>query len=181
MRLTKNPNFKRRAQPQPASFQRDFQSTASVNVLKSFAKATLDHSDPISYVWSARRTQMKTRWLSVAALTVSLAAPASMIAARANAAELPPAAPAYQDRPWDQPPDEYRDVQRQGFHDGIESARRDWERHSGKDADDHDLYRHPPVDRQFAHDYRDAFKHGYSEAKRHMQDERRDSDHDRPY
>jgi hypothetical protein len=127
---------------------------------------------------------MKMKWLSIAALTVSLAAPASTITAKALAAELPPPAPAYpayQERPWDQPPDEYRDVQRQGFHDGIESARRDWERHSSKDADDHDLYRHPPVDRQFTHDYRDAFKHGYSEAKHHMQNERHDLDHDRPY
>jgi hypothetical protein len=120
------------------------------------------------------------KWFSIAALTVSLAAPSGMITAKAHAAT--PLAPGfYQDRPWDRPPDEYRDVQRQGFHDGIEAARRDWDLHSHKDADDHDRFRHPPVEREFAHDYRDAFKHGYSEAMRHIKDERHDADHGQPY
>ena len=125
---------------------------------------------------------MKMKWFSIAALTVSLAAPASMITAKAHAAALPAGQQGYyQDRPWDQPPDEYRDVQRQGFHDGIEAARRDWDRHSHKDADDHEHFRHPPVDQQFAHDYREAFKHGYSEAMHHMKDERHEGDHGQPY
>jgi hypothetical protein len=123
---------------------------------------------------------MKMRWFSIAALTVSLAAPASIITATAHAAALPSAQQGdYQDRPWDQPPNEYRDVQRQGFHDGIEAARRDWDRHSSKDADDHERFRHPPVDRQFTHDYRDAFKRGYSDGMQHLKNERRDNDH--PY
>jgi hypothetical protein len=102
------------------------------------------------------------------------------VTAKAHAAALTPSPGFSQDRPWDQPPDEYRDVQREGFRDGIEAARRDWERHSHKDADDHERFRHPPVDRQFAHDYRDAFKRGYSEAMHHMHDEQR-MDRDRPY
>jgi hypothetical protein len=124
---------------------------------------------------------MKMKWFSIAALAISIAAPAGMITARANAMASPAAAAAYQERPWDQAPDEYRDVQRQGFHDGIEAARTDWERHSSKDADDHERYRHPPVDEGFRHDYRDAFKHGYSEAMHHMKNERHDLEHDRPY
>ncbi|HEY3705764.1 MAG TPA: hypothetical protein VGL22_11920 [Terracidiphilus sp.] len=111
------------------------------------------------------------KWFSIAALTVSLAAPASMLTAKAHAAALPAATGLYQDRPWDNPPDEYRDVQKQGFRDGIEAARKDRERHDHKDADDHERFRHPPVDRQFTHDYRDAFKRGYSEAMHHMKDE----------
>jgi hypothetical protein len=126
---------------------------------------------------------MKMKWFSIAALTVSLVAPAGIITAKAHAAPAPAQAGYYQERPWDQPPDDYRDVQRQGFHDGIEAARNDWERHSHKDADDHERFRHPPVDRQFAGDYRESFKHGYSEAMHHMKDERHDADHDhdRPY
>jgi Spy/CpxP family protein refolding chaperone len=126
---------------------------------------------------------MNTKWLSVAALTVSLAAPAGMMTARAHAAVLPAAQQGYgQDRGWDQPPDEYRDVQRQGFHDGIEAARRDWDRHSHKDMDDHERYKHPPVDRGLAGDYRDGFKHGYEMAMHHMKDEHHDRDRDdRPY
>ena len=124
---------------------------------------------------------MKMKWFSVAALTISLAAPAGLMTAKTHAAALPAAAGFYQDRQWDSPPDEYRDVQREGFRDGIEAARNDWERHSHKDADDHDRFRHPPVDRQFTHDYRDAFKRGYSEAMHHMKDEHHMDDQSRPY
>jgi hypothetical protein len=124
---------------------------------------------------------MKMKWFSIAALTVSLAAPTGMMTVKAHAAAVPAAAGYSQERPWDQPPDEYRDVQRQGFHDGIEAARRDWDQHSHKDADDHERFRHPPVDREFAHDYRESFKHGYSEAMHHMKDERHDEDHGQPY
>jgi hypothetical protein len=104
-----------------------------------------------------------------------------MATARAHAATVfgSPVAAFAQERPWDSPPDEYRDVQRQGFHDGMEAARRDWERRSHKDADDHERYRHPPVDREFARDYRDAFREGYSRAMHHMRDERHDDEH--PY
>lgn len=122
---------------------------------------------------------MKTKWFAIAALTAGLAVPAGMTA-RAHAAALPAGTGLYQDRPWDQAPDEYRDVQRQGFHDGIEAARSDWDRHSHRDADDHDRYKHPPVAREFHGDYRDGFKHGYDMAVRHMRDEHRDHD-DHPY
>ena len=124
---------------------------------------------------------MKFRFLSAAALTAALAVPVGMATARAHAATLSgsPSATFVQERPWDAPPDEYRDVQRQGFHDGMEAAHRDWERHSHKDADDHERYRHPPVDREFAHDYRDAFREGYSRAMNHIREERHDDEH--PY
>ncbi|HKF47617.1 MAG TPA: hypothetical protein VKB38_09695 [Terracidiphilus sp.] len=120
------------------------------------------------------------KWIAASAVAFAVAAPAGMLAPRAHAA-TPAAAGFYQDRPWDQPPDEYRDVQRQGFHDGVEAARHDWDRHSRKDADDHDRYRHPPVAREFHNDYRDGFKHGYDVAMSHIRDERRDHDNDRPY
>lgn len=69
---------------------------------------------------------------------------------------------------WDQPPGEFRDVQRRGFHDGIEAARRDYEHHRRADADDHEEYRHPHVDRDARDDYREGFRRGYDVGMRHM-------------
>src|SRR5579863_4209702 len=122
---------------------------------------------------------MNRKYLWVSAVAVSLGLPAGMATVPAHAATAPAAPGFYQERPWDQPPDEYRDVQRQGFHDGIEAARRDYENHSRKDADDHERYRHPPVDRDMRNDYRDGFRRGYQVAMDHMRDHDRD-DHDRP-
>lgn len=126
---------------------------------------------------------MKFTFLSAAALTAALALPAGMATARAHAATMPAVsglsgAGYVQERPWDQPPDEYRDVQRQGFHDGVEAARRDWDHHAHKDADDHERYRHPPVARDMHDDYRSGFREGYSRAMHHMQEEHHD---DHPY
>lgn len=118
---------------------------------------------------------MKTKWLSAAAIAAALVLPAGM-AAKAHAAAAPAAPGYYQERPWDQPPDEYRDVQRQGFRDGIEAARRDFDQHTRKDVDDHERYRRPPVQGNMQTDYRDGFRHGYDMAMRHMQGEHHDRD-----
>ncbi len=120
---------------------------------------------------------MKNKSIAIAALTAALALPAGFMTTAAYAAPAQPAV--FQERPWDQPPDEYRDAQRQGFHDGIEAARRDWQDHRKKDADDHERYKHPPVDRQMHDQYREGFKHGYSEAMHHMKDMRNEDHHDR--
>lgn len=119
---------------------------------------------------------MRTRSFAAAALAAALVVPAGMTTAKAYAASSPAQ---YQDRPWDQPPDEYRDVQRQGFHDGIEAARHDWAEHRHKDMDDHEMYKHPPVAHDLRGDYREAFKHGYSEATHHMKYNRDHDDDDR--
>jgi hypothetical protein len=118
---------------------------------------------------------MKMQWFSIAALTAALALSAG-IATSAAAAAQPAPSGFYQERPWDQPPNEYRDVQSQGFREGIEAARHDYDSHSRKDADDHDRYRHPPVDRRFADDYRNGFREGYSRAMQHMRDDHHDHD-----
>lgn len=117
---------------------------------------------------------MTKTWLAVSALAVSLGATSGGLAARAYVAPASPAPAAFQEGRWDEPPSEYRDAQRQGFHDGVEAARHDFETHSHKDADDHDRYRHPRVEREFHNDYRSAFKEGYSRAMHHMKEERRD-------
>jgi hypothetical protein len=128
----------------------------------------------------ARRSSMtKMKWIATAALTTALAAPAGWTTAYAAVLHQPAMTAAMGQRGWDQPPDEYREVQRQGFHDGMEAARRDWGRHRHRDADDHSRYRRPPVPRELSNDYRDGFRHGYDAAMHHMRDEHRDRDHDR--
>src|SRR6267154_1516231 len=122
---------------------------------------------------------MKNRILAITALSFAVAASAGWMSVKAYAAPLAqPAAGLYQERPWDEPPGEFREVQRKGFHDGVEAARSDFERHRHKDADDHERYRHPNVERSLRDDYRDGFRRGYEMAKSHMREEHHDHDHD---
>jgi hypothetical protein len=136
-------------------------------------------------LWSGTQggSFMTKTWFAVSALALSLGATSGGLAARAYATPSPsPAQPAYagQEGRWDEPPSEYRDAQRRGFHDGIEAARRDFQSRRHKDADDHEMYRHPPVERDLRSDYRNAFREGYSRAMNHMRDERHDRD-DEPH
>ncbi len=124
---------------------------------------------------------MTKTWLAVSALAFTLGATPGGIAARAYAAPAP-SQPQYEGQGrWDEPPSEYRDAQRQGFHDGVEAARRDFEGRRHKDADDHQAYKHPPVERDLRDDYRNAFREGYSRAMHHMRDEHHDHDGDEPH
>jgi len=123
---------------------------------------------------------MRKTLLAVSALALSLGATSGGLAAKAHASPSP-AQPQYEGQGrWDEAPSEYRDAQRMGFRDGIEAARRDFDHHSRKDADDHDTYKHPRVERELVNDYRSAFREGYGRAMRHLKDEgRRDDDRDR--
>jgi hypothetical protein len=125
---------------------------------------------------------MTKTWLTVSALAVALGATSGGIAARAYAAPAP-AQPQYEGQGrWDEPPSEYRDAQRMGFHDGVEAARRDFENRRHRDADDHQSYKHPRVERDLVSDYRSAFKEGYSRAMQHMREERHEErDRDEPH
>jgi hypothetical protein len=80
--------------------------------------------------------------------------------------------PAFQDhdrdRDWDAPPQEFRDIQRQGFHDGIEGARKDYDNHRRPDVNNRDEYRHPHVPASARGDYREGFRRGYETAMNHM-------------
>lgn len=63
---------------------------------------------------------------------------------------------------WDRPPDDWNGIQRRGFRDGIEGARRDIENHRRPDPDDRDEFRHPDhVPPPMWDAYRDAFRRGY--------------------
>jgi len=111
---------------------------------------------------------MNRNWIAISTLAVSLALPGGILAARGNAAPASAAPSFYQERPWDQPPDEFRDVQKQGFRDGIDAAHHDIDNHRHRDAEHHERFRHPPVSHDLVRDYRDGFRRGYDTAWNHF-------------
>ncbi len=116
---------------------------------------------------------MRLKWFAFPVLAMTAGA-ACTSASTAYAAALPDPAqgPAYvQDQPgWDAPPAEFREVQRQGFHDGIEGARKDFDHHRMPDVRRRDEYRHPHVDPAVREDYREGYRRGYEMAMHHMMD-----------
>ena len=115
---------------------------------------------------------MKPKWTGLFLLALSM----TLLSAKkvqASPVAVSPGVSAAQDRAWDAPPDEFRDVQRQGFHDGIEAARHDFEAHRHADADDHAAFRHPRVPHDQRDSYREGFRRGYERAMSHM-----NGDHD---
>lgn len=120
---------------------------------------------------------MKGKWIAPITLAVCLGAPVAFLTPSAHAAMPGWAASGAQDRDWDRAPDEYNDVQRRGFHDGIEGARKDFENHRPPSPENRDEYRHPHVPRDMRHVYREAFRHGYEVGMHHMMGDH----HDRPY
>jgi hypothetical protein len=88
-------------------------------------------------------------------------------APQAAAALAQPAAYA-QDRPWDVPPGEFNDIQRRGFHDGVEGARRDYNNHRNPDVNNRDEYRSPDLPPDLREPYRAAFRRGYETAASHL-------------
>lgn len=84
-----------------------------------------------------------------------------------------PLPPGYRDgygpqQPWEAPPSEYQEIQRRGFHDGIEGARKDYENHRRPDVNNRDEYRHPNVFRRDRRIYREAFRRGYNVGVQHL-------------
>jgi ribosome modulation factor len=73
-----------------------------------------------------------------------------------------------QDRGWDDVPREFNEIQRRGFHDGMEGAHHDMDNHRTPNVDNRDEYRHPDVPPQVREQYRDAFRRGYQAAYSHM-------------
>jgi hypothetical protein len=69
---------------------------------------------------------------------------------------------------WDTPPQEFKDIQRQGYHDGIEGARKDYDNHRRPDVNNRDEYRHPHVPASARDDYREGFRRGYEAAMAHL-------------
>jgi hypothetical protein len=112
---------------------------------------------------------MKLRWfvLSMLALSLSFVAPARAKASAAPAGSS--VASAAQERgDWDQPPHEFREAQRQGFHDGVEGARKDFDNHRPPNVENREEFRHPHVPRDEREDYREGFRQGYDRAMSHL-------------
>src|SRR5579863_1926645 len=78
---------------------------------------------------------------------------------------------------WDEPPSEYRDAQRRGFHEGVEAARHDMSENRRRDADDHEMYKHPPVEGDARREFREGFREGYHRAMEHMRHDHDDQPH----
>ena len=96
----------------------------------------------------------------------------------AMAQPLAATAPAFQDHDrdhdrdhdhdWNLPPQEFREIQQKGYHDGIEGARKDYDNHRRPDVNNRDEYRHPHVPESARADYREGFRRGYETAWDHM-------------
>jgi len=114
---------------------------------------------------------MQSKGFALAALALSLAP--ALMTTKAYSSTLSTATATFaQDRDhdgdWDAPPSEFRDIQRQGFHDGIEGARKDFDNHRAPNVNNRDEYRHPHVKPSARDDYREGFRRGYDVAMRHM-------------
>ena len=80
----------------------------------------------------------------------------------------PMAGPPPRPRAWDAVPDEFDVLRRQGFHDGIEGARRDYGNHRRPDVDNRDEYRHPNLPPEQREAYREGFRRGYQVGMNHL-------------
>ncbi len=107
--------------------------------------------------------------LTVSALALAMAA-SNPLLAQYGSPQGPPPPPGYAQGPggWDAPPQEFRDIQRQGFHDGIEGARRDFDNHRRPNVNNREEFRHPHVPPSARQDYRDGFRRGYDVAMSHL-------------
>ena len=68
---------------------------------------------------------------------------------------------------WQAPPPEFNDIQRQGFHAGIDAARHDIDFGMPPDPRRHGEFRHPPVPGPARDDFRHSFGRGYEMAYQH--------------
>ena len=72
---------------------------------------------------------------------------------------------------WDAPPQEFQAIQRQGFQDGIEGARKDFGNHRQPDVNNRDEYRNPHLPPEQREAYREGFRRGYERAMSHLMGE----------
>jgi hypothetical protein len=73
-----------------------------------------------------------------------------------------------QERGWEEPPGEFNEAQRRGFHDGVEGARRDRDNGRRPDVDNRDEYRSPHIEPELREAYRAGFRRGYETAAAHL-------------
>lgn len=68
---------------------------------------------------------------------------------------------------WQQPPNEYNDIQRQGFHAGIQAAHDDLDHGLPPDPHRHWDFRRPHLPPEARDDFRRGFRRGYEIAYQH--------------
>jgi hypothetical protein len=73
-----------------------------------------------------------------------------------------------QDRGWEQPPQEFQEMERRGFHDGVEAARKDYGNHRRPNVNNREEYRHPDIPRRDRGPYRRGFERGYRVGVQHI-------------
>jgi hypothetical protein len=113
---------------------------------------------------------MTMKWIALPTMAMAVCLLGSSPSRAYSATSQEPGYEHHDEGGWDQPPAEFRDVKRQGFHDGIEAARKDFDHHRRPDVDRRDEYRHPHVDPAMREDYREGFRRGYETAMHHMMD-----------
>lgn len=70
---------------------------------------------------------------------------------------------------WEAPPSQFQqEIQRRGFRDGIEGARKDYGNHRRPDVNNRDEYKHPNVPGRDRRAYREAFRRGYNVGVQHL-------------
>jgi hypothetical protein len=111
---------------------------------------------------------MKLKWVVCALFAFSIETSGPLVARAYSAPAVAVQAGPGQGG-WDAPPPEFREIQRKGFHDGIEGARKDFDNHRPPNVNNRDEYRHPHVDASMRDDYREGFRRGYDVAMRHLE------------
>ena len=108
--------------------------------------------------------------MAVPALSLFLGATGFCMAQASGQSQETPRLTAYaQDRGnWDAPPQELQEIQRKGFQDGIEGARKDFGNHRQPDVNNRDEYRDPRLPREQREAYRDGFRRGYERGVSHL-------------
>lgn len=123
---------------------------------------------------------MRLKQWAGAALALAMTAGTGVMVGQYYGPQGPPPPPGYggygydhdhdRDRGgWDAMPPEFRDIERRGFHDGIEGARHDFDNHRRPDPNNRDEFRDPKfIARPDRRAYREAFRRGYWVGVRHI-------------
>lgn len=110
---------------------------------------------------------MHLRKIVIPALVLSMGAFGPTLA-KVSASPIGSPAAAYGQEGWELPPQELNDLQRQGFHDGVEGARKDFGNHRPPSPENRDEFRHPHLPPEQRQAYREGFRRGYNVAMSHL-------------
>jgi ribosome modulation factor len=104
---------------------------------------------------------VNVKWCGFPAAILFLAMAGILSATTAAARQSPGYGYGQYNGDWNAAPRNFNDIQRRGFHDGIEGARKDYGNHRRPDVNNRDEYRHPDLPRDEWGDYREGFRDGY--------------------